>query len=197
LRSLHGYYACVSYADAQIGRILNTLKKENLEDSTIVCLVGDNGYHNGNNGVWAKGVNWESTNHVPLIFRIPGLNKKNDKCTAIVEALDIYPSLCHAAGIPTPLHCEGKSLIPLIQNHNTPWSDIALHQHFSNKRIMGKSIRTDRYRYTIYSKNNQKLGVELYDYLKDPMGNHNYADNPEYKSIHSELLSRHKKHWEN
>ena len=179
-RSLHGYYACISYVDAQIGLLIQALKDKKIYKKTAIVLIGDNGYQNGNNGTWAKGVNWESTNHVPLIMKIPGKGKAGQQCSQLVEALDLYPTLCALVGSPTPPHCEGKNLIPLILDPTKKGAEVACSQ-FINGDAMGRSIRTNRYRYTLWSIENKNVGVELYDLEKDPEGNINQAKNAEYR----------------
>ena len=114
-QSVHGYYACVSYVDAQVGRVLQALKRNGLADNTIVVLWGDHGYQLGHNGVWAKGVNWESTVHAPLLLRIPGFTKPGQRISTLTEFIDIYPTLCQASGLPIPEPCEGRSLLPLLR----------------------------------------------------------------------------------
>jgi len=191
---MHGYYACVSYADAQLGRLIDALKKAGVYDNTIIVLTGDNGYQHGNNGVWTKGVNWESTNHVPLLVKIPGLETGGQRSTALVELLDIYPTLCDTTGVPTPKHCEGRSLVPLLRNPDQPWSGIACSQ-FRKGKVIGRSIRTDRYRFTIWEKSNDVVGVELYDHEKDPQGNVNLAASPENKKLVKKMTELHRSNW--
>ncbi len=179
-RLTHGYYACVSYIDAQIGRLLETLDELGLADNTLICLWGDNGFHLGENGIWAKHVNWEFTNRLPLIFAGPGIKKRS--CPAIVEFLDMYPTLADLAGLSVPEHCEGNSLKPLLKNPNLPWTAIALSQYKGGPQAarMSYSIRTDRYRYSEWHriKDGKVVGIELYDMQKDPQGNVNVADDP-------------------
>jgi iduronate 2-sulfatase len=193
-RSLHGYYACISYVDAQIGHIIATLKEQNVYDNTVIVLLGDNGYQNGNNGVWAKGVHWESTNHIPMLMRVPELGAPQQKSDALVEALDIFPTLCDIAGLDAPKHCEGQSLLPLIKDPEQPWHDVACGQ-FINGDAMGRSIRTARYRYTVWSEGDRDVGLELYDLIKDPQGNVNQAKNPEYSIALKKCRELYTKNW--
>jgi iduronate 2-sulfatase len=193
-QSMHGYYASVSYSDAQLGRLMDALKKAKIYDNTVIVLVGDNGYQNGNNGVWCKAVNWESTNQVPLLVRIPGKGKSGQRSKALVELIDIYPTLCKAAGLKVPSQCEGKSLIPLVENPNLQWDKVACSQLRKGKAI-GRSIRTDRYRFTIWKSNKATLGLELYDYKNDPQGNINLAPSPENKQLVDKLMNIHRENW--
>ncbi len=193
-RCMHGYYACVSYADAQLGRLVDALKKAGAYENTVIVLSGDNGYQHGNNGVWTKGVNWESTNHVPLFLRVPGSKKTGQSSRALVELLDIYPTLCEAVGLPVPKHCEGKSLLPLLENPQRQWSELACSQYRKGK-VIGRSIRTNRYRFTIWEKSNDVVGIELYDHEKDPQGNMNLAASPENKKLVQEMTRLHRSKW--
>ncbi len=191
----HGYYACVSYIDAQIGRLLDTLDELGIADNTLICLWGDNGFHLGENGIWAKHVNWEFTNRLPLIFAGPGIER--GVCPAIVQFLDMYPTLADMAGLSIPDHCEGKSLKPLLKEPAQPWSDIALSQYKGGPQatLTSYSMRTERYRYSEWRRveDGKVAGVELYDLENDPQGNVNLAGNESYAAEiaeHAERLAR-------
>jgi len=112
---MHGYYACVSYVDAQIGKILDELERLQLRESTIIMLWGDHGWHLGDYDIWGKATNYEIATRVPLIVSAPGM--KASRCTSgLVEFLDMYPTLCELASLPVPSHVEGKSFMPLLNN---------------------------------------------------------------------------------
>lgn len=195
-QSMHGYYACVSYADAQLGRLLDELKAAGIYENTLIVLCGDNGYQHGNNGVWTKGVCWETTNHVPLLLKVPG-SKKAQRTNALVELLDIYPTLCRASGLPVPPHCEGRSLLPLVENPQRNWSVFSASQ-FKKGKAVARSIRTDRYRFTLWEKGfGNVVGTELYDYQNDPQGNTNLAVSPEYEKLVNKLTKLHRAEWPN
>ena len=191
---MHGYYACVSYTDAQLGHLIAALKAGGVYENTVIVLCADNGYQHGNNGVWTKGVNWESTDRVPLLLRVPGVGKNGQRSRALVELLDIYPTLCEAAGIPIPKHCEGKSLLPLLENPNREWSEIAYSQLREGK-VIGRSIRTERYRFTLWENPDGVVGVELYDQEKDPQGNINLAASPENEKLVQQMTKLHREKW--
>ena len=175
-RSLHGYYACMSYTDAQIGKVIQTLKDMKLYDDTVIVLVSDNGYHLGENGIWCKEVNWEANDRVVLLLRAPGHGKPGQVIPNPVELVDVYPTLCAASGVPIPAHCEGTSLLPLVDNPKADWSNVAFTQ-YQRGNVMGRSLRTDRYRFTLWKNSDgQIVGRELYDYKKDPQGNVNIVD---------------------
>ena len=180
---MHGYYACVSYVDAQLGRLMDALKQAGIYNNTLIVLCGDNGYHHGNNGVWTKGVCWESTTHVPLLMKVPGHGKAGQRSDALVELLDIYPTVCAATGVAIPPHCEGQSLLPLLASPQRAWSPFSCSQ-FRKGKVVARSIRTDRYRFTLWEKSRDEVeGVELYDYQNDPQGNVNLAASPENKKF--------------
>jgi len=164
-------------------------------DQTIIVLSGDNGYQHGNNGVWTKGVCWESTSRIPLLLKVPNIGKKGQRSGALVELLDIYPTLCEAASLPVPKHCEGRSLLPLLRNPDQEWSECAFTQYRKGK-VIGRSIRTDRYRFTLWEHESGELkGVELYDQQNDPQGNVNLAASPENEKLVQQMTKLHREKW--
>ncbi|MBK1791740.1 sulfatase [Persicirhabdus sediminis] len=194
-QSIHGYLACVSYVDAQLGKVVSALKEAGLYDNTVIVIWGDHGYQLGNHNTWAKGVNWESSNHAPLILRTAG-QKKAVRVNGLVEFLDVYPSLCEASGIKTPAHCEGSSLVPLVKDPSLPARKFAFSQ-LKKGPVMGRSIRSDRYRFTIWEKDKNKeiVGIELYDLQEDPAGNQNLSTDPEYEKMVEQMTAEHRKVW--
>lgn len=188
---IHGYRACVSYTDAQVGRLMNELKKQGLDKNTIVILWGDHGWKLGDYGMWAKHTNFEIDTHAPLIVSVPGMNSKGKKTKALVEFVDIYPSLCDVAGLPKPRHLQGTSFMPLLEDAELPWKQAAFSQ-YPRGNVMGYSMRTDRYRFTRWQKRNPPHDVaalELYDMLKDPKGLVNIAGDLENDKIISQLTA--------
>ena len=125
---LHAYYASVSYVDALIGKLLQTLEETGVADNTVVVVWGDHGWHLGEMGIWGKATNYEISARVPLIIRTPGMNAKGKSSNALVELLDLYPTLCDLAGLPKPGHIEGRSLVPLLDDPGQPWSEVAVTQ---------------------------------------------------------------------
>ncbi|MEM7699971.1 MAG: sulfatase [Verrucomicrobiota bacterium] len=183
LKALQAYYACVSFIDAQVGRLLEAIDELGLAENTIVVFWSDHGYHLGeHNGIWQKRTLFEQSSRSPLIFRVPGAIGNGTPCSAIVEFVDIYPTLTAAAGIETPIGLEGQSLLPLIENPNAEWDGYAITQILRpaddrlETPVMGTSIRTDRWRYTEWAEGDE--GVELYDHWADPMEFDNLAINP-------------------
>jgi arylsulfatase A-like enzyme len=174
---IHGYYACVSFVDAQIGRLLDELDKLGLRDDTIVVLWGDHGWHLGEQSLWCKHTNFEVATRSPLIVSAPGMQSIGKKTDALVELVDIYPSLCELAGLPLPAHLEGTSFVPLLNQPMRPWKTAAFSQ-YPRSNLMGYTMRTNRHRLTIWEENdnpNQIKEIELYDHGTDPSENVNIA----------------------
>ena len=192
---IHGYAACVSYIDAQVGLLLQTLKDCGVADDTIVCFWGDNGWHLGEHGHWGKLTNYEDAARVPLIISAPKF-PGGVSSLALTEFLDVYPTLCELAGLPIPPHVEGKSLVPLMRGEDRCLHEAALTQmsHGKGKNgTMGWTLRTPRYRYIEWRSadfsahmpvfGNRVQGSELYDYHTDPLEQANLADKTEYAAL--------------
>ena len=143
----HAYLACISYIDAQIGRVLAELDSQSLAENTIVVLWSDHGYHLGERGLWGKTTNFELDTRVPLIIRAP--EKSSGDCDAIVELVDIYPTLADLVGVPPRAwdQQQGESLVPLLEEPNLAWKNRAFSQ-FTKGKMRGYSVRTDKHRYT-------------------------------------------------
>jgi len=118
---IHAYLACASYVDAQIGKVLAELDRLGLRENTIVMLWGDHGWHLGEHGIWGKATNYEIATRVPLIVSAPGMKARGKSSKALVELLDMYPTLCELAGLPVPRHVEGRSFAPLIDDPDRKW----------------------------------------------------------------------------
>ncbi|MBL7153031.1 MAG: sulfatase [Phycisphaerae bacterium] len=175
---VHGYYACVSFTDAQIGRVLGELGRLGLRDNTIVVLWGDHGWNLGEHGLWCKHCNFETSLHSPLIVSGPGI-EGGIKSNALTEYLDIYPSLCELCGLPAPGHLEGKSFVPLLKKPNLAWKEAVYSRYFN-----GDSVKTDRYRYTQWRRKDGEVYARmLYDHKADPFENVNIAERLENKGI--------------
>ncbi|MEX2315572.1 MAG: sulfatase, partial [Pirellulales bacterium] len=150
----HGYYAATSYVDAQIGKVLDALDRLNLRDKTIVVFWSDHGYHLGEHALWAKTSNFELDARVPLIIAAPD-RPGGRRCDALVELLDLYPTLADLCGLKPPDDLEGKSLRPLLDDPTTTLKTAAITQHTRPAypsadepiQAMGYSMRTDRFRY--------------------------------------------------
>lgn len=171
---VHGYYASTSFVDGLIGKILNALDSLGLTDKTIVILWGDHGYHLGEHNLWCKTTNFELDTRVPLILSAPG-KTQGVKTDALVELVDVYPTLAELAGLPIPSGLEGTSMAPLLENPGQSWKTGAFSQfprpwsYKGKPEIMGYSVRTGRYRYTEWRdfETNEVIERELYDHRAD------------------------------
>jgi len=185
----HGYYACVSYTDAQIGRLLDALDKEGLADSTVIVLWGDHGWQLGDHGLWHKHTNYELATRAPLILSVPNQKTAGQKCDAPVEFVDVYPTLADVCGLPAPIGLDGMSLKPFVENPNQVKQKVAISQYprsaGKDGQIMGYSIRDDRYRLILWRERagSKIIATELYDEQNDPAETVNLSNKPESKTI--------------
>jgi arylsulfatase A-like enzyme len=182
---IHGYYACVSYSDALVGKLLDELDRLELRDNTIVILMGDHGWQLGEHALWCKHALFNTSTLTPLIISAPGY-KEGRHTEAMVEFVDIYPSLCELAGLPLPKHLQGRSFVPLLKEPSRDWKIAA----FSRYRA-GDSVSTERYSYSEWPNGHRML----YDHKKDLDENVNVSENPEYKAVikkMQKLLQEHK-----
>jgi arylsulfatase A-like enzyme len=195
----HGYYASVSYTDAQIGKVLNELDRLGLTKNTIIVLWGDHGWKLGEHGEWAKHTNFENDTNAPLILSVPGMKNAGAHSNALVEFVDIYPTLSELAGLPLPGHLEGTSFKPLLDAPNRPWKPAAFSQYPRANKVMGYSMRTDRYRLTVWLGRNDHShvdSIELYDHKHDPQENVNIAKQPANEALLKELMEQWRKGWQ-
>lgn len=185
---IRGYRAATSYTDAQIGRVLDELDRLGLRERTLIVLWGDHGWHLGEHGLWCKHTNFEEATRSLLILSVPGCPKATGVHTdALVEFVDIYPTLSELCGLPRPEGLEGLSMAPLLNDPNRAWKKAAFSQ-FPRRKTMGHSVRTDRFRYTEWAVPGQEpVGVELYDHQVDPGENRNIARQGDMKDRVQEL----------
>jgi len=207
---IHGYYAAVSYLDAQVGVLLNTLESLGTLNSTIIVLWGDHGWHLGDHDLWHKHTNFEEATRAPLLIAGPGI--KSGKTNSLTEFVDVFPTICDLAGIAIPNNLDGKSLKPLMLNNNAKVNEFSMSQYprklkkaemikkgYSDPKIMGYSLRTVNYRFTIWMNNftskqpfneSQVYASEMYDYVKDPLEKVNVVNDKNYSSVFSEMKAK-------
>jgi arylsulfatase A-like enzyme len=176
----HAYFACVSYVDAQVGKLIEELEKQGLYENTVVVIWGDHGWHLGDQLVWGKHTIFERALKSAFIVNIPG-KTKGKNVDKIVSTVDIYPTILELCNVEMPHKTDGKSLVPLIGNSLAEWED-ASYGYFKN----GISLRTERYRFTRYFRNQEPVN-ELYDHQTDPNETKNIAD--EHPDVVEKLIS--------
>jgi iduronate 2-sulfatase len=191
---IHGYYAAVSYADAQVGRLLDTLDKLGIAGNTTIVLWGDHGWHLGDHDLWCKHSNFEQAVRAPLLISAPG--HQPGQTSAVSEFVDIFPTLCELSGLAAPRHLDGRSLVPLMRDPRASIKDYAVSQYPRGDK-MGYSIRTPQYRLTWWLKNGYRstqalspdliVARELYDYTQDPLETVNVAADKKYQPVTADL----------
>jgi iduronate 2-sulfatase len=185
---MRAYYAGVSFMDAQLGKIMAAMDRLGLLQNTTVVFFGDHGYHLGERGWWNKNTLFELSARAPLIMATPEMKTKGTNCSRIVEFVDIYPTLADLHGLAAPGNLEGTSFRPLLNDPNRSWKKMAFTQ-VQRGKIAGRSVRTERWRYTEWDKGKQ--GTELYDHDHDPGEYYNLASDSQYEEIvaeHKRLL---------
>src|SRR5690606_35208177 len=206
MEARRGYYASISFMDAQVGRVLDALERLGLAENTIVVFLSDHGYNLGEHGQWLKQSLFEKSAKAPLIISVPN-GLKDTSSNRIVEYIDVFPTVVELANLQKPAKVQGKSLIPLLENPSSNWSYPAFTQvqrrvslaadsdsgksqvqstwGRSGKQIMGRSIRTEQWRYTEWGEG--EYGVELYNHQEDPNEFTNLASDPKYSQTITKL----------
>lgn len=181
---VHAYYACVTYIDTQVGKVLTELDRLKLRDKTIIILWGDHGWHLGENAQWGKHTNFELATRSPMMLSFPGMENAGKSTNALTEFVDIYPALSELCGLPLPGHLEGTSFVPLLEDPGRRWKTAAFSQVTRWDRGMGYTMRTGRYRYSRWQNpQGEIVGREIYDHKSDPQENINLANRPEYTQL--------------
>ncbi len=197
---IHGYRACVSYTDAQIGKVLKELDRLGLRKNTIVILWGDHGWKLGDYGEWSKQTNFEIDTRAPLIISTPRMLATGKHTQALTEFVDVYPTLCELSGLPVPDHLQGKSFSRLLNKPELKHKKVALSQYTrQNGKVMGYSMRTERYRFTKWQNVESKevVAMELYDHKdNNPTAQANLASLPQYADTVAILNNLLDKEWE-
>jgi iduronate 2-sulfatase len=196
---IHGYYAAVSYMDAQLGRVLDALDELDLAKQTVIVLWGDHGWHLGDHGQWCKHTNYEEAAHIPLIVCAPDAAAgtplgAGTRTQALVESVDLYPTLCELAGLPAPSGLNGASFAALLRNPAAQTKDHIIHV-YPRGEMIGRAIRTARHRLVEWRKPNAPADTavfELYDYQADPGETKNLAESePQVVSTLRAILANH------
>lgn len=185
-KAIAAYYASVSYMDAQVGKVLKTLKEEGLEDNTIVIFTSDHGFHLGEHDFWMKVSLKEESIRVPLIIKVPG--KKPAVCHSFAELIDLYPTLAELAGLDYSKHLQGKSLVKTLDDPAHEVRDMA----FSMSKWYGTffyTLRSKKWSYAQYGETGTQ-GVELFDMVKDPKQFNNLANDPEYADVVADMKEK-------
>ncbi len=188
---VHGYYAATSYMDAQVGRLLKELDRLGLRDNTIVVLWGDHGWQLGEHSLWCKHCNFDTSLNAPLIVSAPDITGEKQSA-ALVEFVDIYPTLCELSGLPMPDHLEGTSFVPLMEDSKRPWKTAAFSRYHA-----GDSIRTGQHLYTEWTDDQGNATARmLYDHKVDPDENANVAELAENARLVHQFSERLRQGWE-
>lgn len=191
---IHGYLACVSFTDAQIGKVVDELDRLGLGDNTVIVLWGDHGWKLGEHGMWCKHTNFELDTRSPLLCAAPR-QPTGRRTKALTEFVDIYPSLCELCGLALPSHLEGTSFVPLMKEPERAWKTAAFSQ-YPRGNVMGYSMRTDHWRYTEWRDPDGSVKAsELYDHQADPQENLCLAKRPEHVALVKELSLKLKAGW--
>ena len=208
---LHGYFAAISYTDANVGRLMKALDSLGLRENTIVVLWGDHGWHLGDHNLWCKHSTFEQATRTPLIISAPGIRPSRTRSHS--EFVDIFPTLCELTGSPIPAHLHGKSQVAVMKDPSKKVKDFSVSQYpraiakgsplpagHTSPKVMGYALRSGRYRYTVWMGNDWKshipfdatalIGQELYDYETDPEERVNQAGNKTYAKVQADMHAK-------
>jgi uncharacterized sulfatase len=186
--ALQAYRASVTFLDAQLGRVLDALDRHRLWERTIVVFWSDHGYHLGEHGLWQKRTLYDESARAPLIIAAPGMKGRGQTSRAVVEFVDIYPTLAGLAGLKAPRSLAGRDLKPLLDQPDRPWNHAAFTQILrpgTDQPVMGRAITTERWRYIEWDEG--RAGRELYDHANDPREMTNVAADPMYARLIRDL----------
>lgn len=173
--AVQAYLACITFADSQLGRVLDALEGSEYKDNTIIVFWSDHGWHLGEKDHWHKMTLWEEATRIPFIVAVPGLTKGGTVCDRPVDMTAVFPTLIELCGLEPKKDLDGRSIVPLLKNPAMEWNTPAMTQYNRGQC----TIRSDRYRYIRYGDGSE----ELYDHQKDPREWDNLANHPEYIDI--------------
>jgi iduronate 2-sulfatase len=183
---IHGYYAAMSYMDAQLGKVLDALDASGLAKNTIMVFWGDHGWHLGDHGMWCKHTNYEQAAHIPLLVSAPGVTLAGSRTQALTETVDIYPTLAELAGLKASQTLDGRSFASVLKDSSASHRDHVIHVYPRGENI-GRAIRTQRHRLVEWKPaggSAEQAVYELYDYQADPLESRNLA--AEQPAVHPE-----------
>jgi iduronate 2-sulfatase len=188
---LHGYYAAISYVDAQVGRLLATLDETGLAKNTIIVFWSDHGYYMGEHTWWgAKHNNYEGATRNALIIAAPDQKSAGQSTEALAQSVDLAPTLSELCGLPANSGFQGRSLKPVIEDPNAKVNDAAFSWYPKGQGYLGVTMRTERWRYTEWTKSGAETVRELYNMENDPENNQNVAAKPEHEKVIEALSKR-------
>lgn len=176
------YRACTTFVDAQVGKVFAVMDRLKLWESTIVVVMGDHGYHLGEQDWWNKDTIFDVGGRTPLMMWVPGIQSMGQAPDSIVELLDLYPTLTDLCGLEPPHKLSGKSLRPVLENPSEDWGKPAFAQVTRGGALMGYSVQRNNWHYIRWGLNDE-VGTELYDHRSDPGEYYNLTDNPEYRKL--------------
>lgn len=183
---IRAYWACVSFVDAQVGRLLDALDRFELTGNTIVVLTSDHGYHLGEQGWWSKRTLYEASTRVPVIVRAPGTAAPGSSTRRLIELVDLYPTLAELAGLEIPPGIEGRSLVPLLEDPDLEWKT-AVFSQLTLGRLEGRSVRTEDWRYTEWDRGQRS--VELFEFATASTETTNRAEDPQFEDVRRQLAA--------
>lgn len=190
LKLIQGYRACVSYVDAQIGKLLDEIKRIGLDKNTIIVLWGDHGWSLGEHGLWCKHTILETMLHSPLIIIDPTVKLNGKSCNEVVEFVDIFPTVCDAIGVDIPEQCEGESLYPLMNDDKIKSKGYAVSRWGQGYTL----VTDDNFFYTEWwDEDKQAVEKMLFDHTLDLHENFNVVSDIKYKNRIKEMSEQLKK----
>lgn len=197
-KMMHAYAACVSYMDANVGKILAELDALGLRENTVIAFISDHGWHLGDQDHWGKSTNFENSIRAPMIISTPQ-HRGQQRTKALVEYVDVYPSLCDIAGLEVPSYLEGNSVKPLLDHPLRPWKKAAFSQYprgYPKALFEGYSLRTDRFHYIQWRELDGSFkSHELYDHQNDAIESRNVVSKKQYEETVEKLKQQLKAGW--